>query len=91
MNTETGHIASAFDRDLAQIQALIMKMGGLVEDQILSAARGLDERDEELALSVRNRDKIIDALEEEVNTEAARVIALRAPTAIDLRLILSVI
>ncbi len=91
MNTQTGHIASAFDRDLAQIQSLIMKMGGLVEDQILSAARGLDERDEELALTVRNRDEVIDALEDQVNIEAARVIALRAPAAKDLRVVLSVI
>ncbi len=91
MNTDKGHIASVFDRDLEQIQALIMKMGGLVEDQILTAARGLDERDEELANAVRMRDKVIDELDEQVNTEAARVIALRAPAARDLRVVLSVI
>lgn len=34
---DRGHIASAFDRDLEGIQALIMKMGGLVEEQITSA------------------------------------------------------
>ncbi len=32
------HIASAFDRDLQDIQAQIMKMGGLVEMAILDAA-----------------------------------------------------
>ena len=91
MNTDRGHIASAFDRDLEGILALIMKMGGLVEEQIVSAARSLEDRDEELAEKVRARDKRVDALEEEVNSEAARVIALRAPAARDLRLILSVI
>ncbi|MDZ4137161.1 MAG: phosphate transport system regulatory protein PhoU, partial [Paracoccaceae bacterium] len=34
MNNEP-HIAAAFDRDLEAIQAMIMKMGGLVESAIL--------------------------------------------------------
>jgi phosphate transport system protein len=85
------HIASVFDRDLEAIQAQIMKMGGLVEAAIRDAARSLDTRDEELAEQVRAADKAIDDLEEMVNEETARVIALRAPIASDLRLILSVI
>jgi phosphate transport system protein len=85
------HIVSAFDRDLEAIQALIMKMGGLVEAAILDGAKSLEERDEELAQQVRKADKLIDALEEQVNEEAARVIALRAPTARDLRTVLTVI
>ncbi|NQZ72335.1 MAG: phosphate signaling complex protein PhoU [Dinoroseobacter sp.] len=87
---DRGHIASAFDRDLEGIQALIMKMGGLVEEQITSAVQSLEERDVERAERVRERDKHIDQLEDDVNTEAARVIALRAPTAMDLRVVLSV-
>ncbi|QIE44501.1 phosphate signaling complex protein PhoU [Pseudohalocynthiibacter aestuariivivens] len=85
------HIASAFDRDLETIQAQIMKMGGLVEEAIIDAAISLETRDGELADTVRRRDKAIDALEMQINEEAARVIALRSPTAKDLRLILSVI
>ena len=85
------HIASAFDRDLEAVQAQILKMGGLVEAAILRSAQSLETRDEELAQEVRAGDKAIDALEEQINESAARVIALRAPTAIDLRLILSVI
>ncbi len=85
------HIASAFDRDLEAIQAQIMKMGGLVEKAISEAAISLETRDEERAEAVRRDDKAIDALEELINEEAARVIALRAPTAIDLRIVLSVI
>ncbi len=91
MVTEDQHIASVFDRDLEAIQAQIMKMGGLVEDAIRASALSLDTRDEELAEQVRKGDKAIDALEEHINDEAARVIALRAPIARDLRLILSVI
>ena len=90
MNNEL-HIASAFDRDLEAIQAMIVRMAGLVETSLLQAAEALETRDEELADTVREGDKIIDDLELQINTEAARMIALRAPAASDLRTALSVI
>jgi phosphate transport system protein len=89
--TDDHHIASVFDRDLEAIQAQIMKMGGLVEAAIRDSALSLDTRDDELAETVRKGDRAIDALEEHINEEAARVIALRAPIARDLRLVLTVI
>ena len=85
------HISSAFDRELEAIQARIMKMGGLVEAAIIDAARSLETRDVELAEKVRIGDKAIDELEDIVNEQAAQLIALRSPTAIDLRLVLSVL
>ncbi len=84
------HISSEFDRDLESIQAMVMKMGGLVESAILDAAQALETRDEELAERVRQGDRAIDALEELINTECARVIALRSPIATDLRTVLTV-
>jgi phosphate transport system protein len=85
------HTQSAFDRDLEAIQALIMKMGGLVEANIAAAAQALDQKDEELAGKARAADAQVDDLDELVNNEAARVLALRAPAATDLRTVLSVI
>lgn len=85
------HIHSAFDTDLDGVQAEIMKMGGLVENAICLSMKALEARDEDLAQQVRAADAEIDHLEETINERAARIIALRAPTAIDLRLILSVI
>jgi phosphate transport system protein len=85
------HTQSAFDRDLESIQAMIMKMGGLVEANIAAAAQALDQKDEELASKARAADAQIDDLDELVNAEAARVLALRAPAATDLRTVLSVI
>ncbi|MEL5878593.1 phosphate signaling complex protein PhoU [Cereibacter sphaeroides] len=85
------HIFQAFDRDLEAVQALIMKMGGMVEAAILDAAQALETRDEELAEQVRRNDAAIDALEERIQAEAARLIALRSPTATDLRTVLTVI
>ncbi len=84
------HIVSAYERELEGIQAQIMKMGGMVEASIRDGARSLETRDEELAEQVRKGDKAIDALEEQISAEAARVIALRAPAASDLRVVLSV-
>ena len=84
------HITSAFDRDLEAIQAKIMKMGGLVEAAILEGAISLETRDEERAEKVRAADKAIDLLEEKINEDAARLIALRSPTAGDLRLVLAI-
>ena len=84
------HIVSSFDRELEQIQAHIMKMGGLVEEAILDASKSLKNRDEELAEQVRNADKAIDALEELINDECIKLIALRSPAAVDLRVALSV-
>ena len=85
------HISSAYDRDLEALQALILRMGGLVEAAIVDGVESLTKRDTDLAQKVREGDKVIDALEERVNEEAARIIALRAPVSRDLRGILAVI
>ena len=85
------HISSAYDRDLEAITALIMKMGGHVEDAILKAVQSLVDRDLELAETVRAGDKIIDGLERQINEDVARVIALRAPVSKDLRSLLTVL
>ena len=90
MNSER-HILSAFDRDLEAVQATVVKMGGMVESAIHDAAAALETRDDELAEAVRAVDKAIDMLEAQVNEEAARLIALRAPRATDLRVVLSII
>jgi phosphate transport system protein len=85
------HISSAYDRDLEGITTLIMKMGGLVEEAIRNAAKSLADRDVELAEEVRAGDKLVDALEIQINEEAARTIALRAPVSKDLRSVLTVL
>ncbi|RZW10224.1 MAG: phosphate transport system regulatory protein PhoU, partial [Rhodobacteraceae bacterium] len=83
------HIASAFDRDLEAIQAMLMKMGGMVETAIVDGSKSLETLDIDLADQVRGNDKQIDALEVQLAEEATRVIALRAPTASDLRTVMT--
>jgi phosphate transport system protein len=86
----TAHILTSFDRDLEAVQALVMRMGGLVETALLDAAQALDTRDEDLAQRVRAGDDAVDGLEEQINTACAHLLALRAPTAGDLRTVLTV-
>ncbi len=83
------HISSAFDRDLESMQTLVIKMGGMVEAAILNAGEALAKRDVELAEQVRLGDKEIDGLEIQINEEAERLIALRAPVSKDLRTVLT--
>lgn len=85
------HIVSAFDEDIENIQSTLMKMGGLVEKSLFDAAVALVKSDSELARLVRENDQKIDSLEEEINSQTARLIALRSPTATDLRDALSFI
>ncbi len=87
----TGHILSAFDTDLDRIQSLMLRMGGLVETAMHDAMTALEKGDLELADKVRSGDQIIDDLDEEIRQEVERVIALRSPTAGDLRTVLSVL
>ncbi len=84
------HIVSSFDRDLESIQAMVVKMGGLVEEALADATTALRTHDVVLAERVRNGDKVIDALDLAAKTNAARLLALRSPTAGDLRTVLSV-
>ncbi|MEX1235549.1 MAG: phosphate signaling complex protein PhoU [Roseovarius sp.] len=84
------HIVSSFDRDLESIQATVMKMGGLVEKALSDASAALKAGDVDQAERVRRGDKTIDELDFAVKTDAARLLALRSPTAGDLRTVLSV-
>ena len=88
MNQE--HIVKSFDSDLAQIEKMIMEMGGLVEEQILAAASALKARDIEKGLEVVKGDRKIDDLEAEVDSQVVRILALRQPKAQDLRSVVAV-
>ncbi|MEL6609197.1 MAG: phosphate signaling complex protein PhoU [Pseudomonadota bacterium] len=83
------HIVSSFDSDLEAIQAHVVRMAGLVEDAVRKSVRALSDRDVALAKQVREGDRAIDELEELIKVETAQVIALRAPAAIDLRVVLA--
>jgi phosphate transport system protein len=85
MPTGQEHTVKAFDEDIGRLRGLISQMGGLAEQAIVDAMTALQRNDTALAKQVRQQDKVIDAIEADVEKLAVRIIALRAPLADDLR------
>ncbi len=86
---EHTHIVKSFDKDINQIESLLLEMGGLVEAQIADAITALKRRDTELSAKVKATDKRVDQLEKEINDSTVRLLALRQPMADDLRVIVA--
>lgn len=78
---------TVFDDELQHIKEKLLKLGSLVEDSIKSSIQSLVERDSELARKIIDRDRMVNALDVEIDEESIRVIALRQPMAGDLRFI----
>jgi phosphate transport system protein len=87
---EQRHMARAdFDRDLGQLEAEIILMGGLVENAIFRSLEGLSNRDLDLSRQVVEEDDRIDDKEEEIELACIDLIRREAPVATDLRRIMS--
>ena len=84
------HTLSAFDDELQKVGELLLTMGGRVEQAISLAAQALAQRDDEAAAEVVEADKIIDALENDINHSVVRTLARFQPQADDLRLVIAV-
>ncbi|MEK0081867.1 phosphate signaling complex protein PhoU [Benzoatithermus flavus] len=82
-----GHTVRAYDQELAELTTLICRMGGLAEQQVAGAVDSLLRRDVGIAATVIQRDDEVDALEERVDQHVIRLLALRQPMAVDLRII----
>jgi phosphate transport system protein len=85
------HISEKFNKDLEDIRNKVLTMGGLVEHQIELAVQAFTTGDLELADQVIKQDNQVDALEMAIDQECSQIIALRQPTAFDLRMLISVI
>ena len=81
------HTVKSYDEELNQMTGTILRMGGMVEQQLADAITALVKRDPELAARVIQDDKPVDRLEHEVDHLVMRLLALRQPMAVDLRLI----
>ncbi|OAN53727.1 phosphate transport system regulatory protein PhoU [Paramagnetospirillum marisnigri] len=79
------HTVKSYDDELAHLTAIIARMGGMAEAQLSSAVQALANRDDDLAQRVIVGDTRIDELDNEVQTFAVRLLALRQPMASDLR------
>lgn len=85
----TEHTVRTFSSELKALDHSIEAMGELVIAQIGDALKAIVHRDLEMARAVVLKDKNVDALEREVDRMTVRLLALRQPVALDLRIIVA--
>jgi phosphate transport system protein len=91
MPTTEHHTSKQFDAELETIRAQVLQMGGLVEQQTISALAALEDEDAVLAGRVVEDDHRVNALEVKIDEEVGTVIARRQPAASDLRMLMMVV
>ena len=67
----------------------VLRMGSLVEQQILAALQALVDHDAEAALAVMTRDRGVNEVQREVSSLIVTTIATQSPVARDLRFLLA--
>lgn len=85
------HISKRFNKDIEELRNTVLSMGGLVETQLQLAITAIVSGDSELGLQVANDDYKVNELEVRIDEECGRILAMRAPAAGDLRLIVAII
>ena len=85
------HTSKNFDLELESLRTRVLQMGGLAEQQIRRAIEGLYGADTPLLERVVRDDDQINQMEVEIDALCNQIIAKRQPTAIDLRMIVSVL
>ena len=79
------HIVASFDHDLAELNKMLARLGGLAEKQFADAMDALERRDIQNIDEIIARDAELDEMEFNLNERGIEIIALRAPVARDLR------
>jgi len=79
---------TSLDQELALLRGLIAEMANHVDAQFADAMNALLQGDAELSKQVRAADDAIDALELRIDEQCERILALHAPVAVDLRMLI---
>ncbi len=85
------HTSKQFDSELEAVRSTVLKMGGLVEQQVTDAIEGLASGDLGLLNSVITTDARVNRMEIDLDEQCSHIIARRQPTAGDLRMLMMVI
>jgi phosphate transport system protein len=88
---ERKHTSSHYEKELQEIKNDLIYLGALTEKAIQSAMKSLLQHNSDLADMVIKDDCEIDRLDTELEERCIRILALRQPTAIDLRFITTAI
>ena len=78
-----------FDKELAHLKALLMRMAVLAEEMIDAAVDGLVERTDKNAGMVASHEQEVNRLQIEVDDQVVTLLAIRQPMATDLRFIVT--
>ena len=84
------HLSTQFSSELTHVSNRVMEMGGIVEMQIRNAVASLTHLSAETAQQVLENEERVNNLEVDIDRELSAIIALRQPTARDLRLVLAI-
>jgi phosphate transport system protein len=79
------HIVKSFHDQLEALSTGIVQMGGLCETQLANAIEAVVRRDVALAEQTVALDARVDQMEQQIEQQAVRLLALRQPLALDLR------
>lgn len=90
-NSLSHHISHKFDEEMETLHNQVLKMGGLVEQQILDAVEALYKANSPGAEKIILQDHKVNALEVTIDEECTRILARRQPAASDLRMVIAVI
>ena len=85
------HILSRYNEELERLRTDVLHMGGLAESQVQAALRSLAEGNASMASEVVRNEARVNQYEVEIDNECNRILATRAPTASDLRLVVAMI
>ena len=85
----TEHTVKRYDQELSDLNALVLRMGGVVQDQIDRAMKALHERDVELARDVIARDHVVNFMDVQADERTMNLLARRQPMGRDLRMVMS--
>lgn len=85
----SAHTLRQFDEELAILRDLVLRMGGIVEEQVRNGIEALRRGDGEAARQVVLRDREVDAIELRADEEIAQLLARRSPLGVDLRTMLT--
>ena len=86
---QPAHTSSAFEKDLADLNMGLVRLGMLASRQLNACLRAMSDFQESRVEMLIEQDSELDALEAEVNERVLMVITVRAPRAEDLRRVLS--
>src|SRR5213594_811604 len=88
---QADRVVRHFQEELDQLKNRLLEMGGLAEEEVRLAIKGLVERDMALIQRVLSGDEPLNALHIEIDNRCFTLLALHQPMAADLRTIVAAV